>query len=155
MKTTSRKIEFQNITTSRPINEISKLTLYVFFFLLFWNWTDKCLKTSRFHFRKENKDWCLNVNWLVEETVMFLILRPHWLVEEKRDGCEFCFCNIIALWKENTWCVLNVTTTFSLVKEKIWCFKWMQRHYFLDRRNVMFLITHLWFFFYFKNRHLW
>ena len=32
------------------------------------------------------------------KTVMFLILRPHWLVEEKRDGCEFC--NIIALWKE-------------------------------------------------------
>ena len=92
---------------------------------------------------------------LWKKTVMFLILRPHWLVEEKRDGCEFCFCNIIALWKENTWCVLNVTTTFSLVKEKIWCFKWMQRHYFLDRRNVMFLITHLWFFFYFKNRHLW
>eukprot|EP00493_Phyllostaurus_siculus_P021296 UN21622 len=34
MKTTSRKIEFQNITTSRPINEISKITLYVFFALL-------------------------------------------------------------------------------------------------------------------------
>ena len=35
---------------------------------------------------------------LWKKTVMFLILRPHWLVEEKRDGCEFC--NIIALWKE-------------------------------------------------------
>ena len=169
MKTTSRKIEFQNITTSRPIIQISKITLYVFFFFfsseigLINVWKHHVFifesnnlaefKTSRVSPKqRECKDWCdvLNASYYLWKETRDVLNSA--VVEEKRDG--FVFCNMIALWKKKTWCVL-ISTTFSLTKEKIWCFEWMQRYYFVDRQQKrdVFDETPM-VFFYFKNRHL-
>ena len=40
---------------------------------------------------------------------------------------------ILPLWKKNV--MVLISTTFSLAKEKIWCFEWMQRYYFVDRQK--------------------
>ena len=130
MKTTSRKIEFQNITTSRPIIQIQKSHYMVFFFsseiglinvwkhhvFIFESNNLAEFKTSRVSPKqREYKDWydVLNASYYWWKETRGVLNSA--VVEEKRDG--FVFCNMIALWKKKTWCVL-ISTTFSLAKEK-------------------------------------